>query len=71
MAQETSREHLLEIQGQQLAEWKIILKPKVFAELEKRILASNNTNSVLNDMWEIKRGVSIDDVLMKEVRNLF
>lgn len=67
----TTKEHLLEIQSQQLAEWKILLKPEVFNELEKRVLASNNTDEVEKDFWKIKRGVNIEMILQNEVRNLF
>ena len=67
----TTKEHLLEIQSQQLAEWKILLKPEVFNELEKRVLASNKTDEVEKDFWKIKRGVNIEMILQNEVRNLF
>lgn len=67
----TTKEYLLEIQAEQLAEWKILLKPEVFNELEKRVLASNNTDEVEKDFWKIKRGVNIEMILQNEVRNLF
>ena len=67
----TTKEYLLEIQAEQLAEWKILLKQEVFEELEKRVLASNNTDEVEKDFWKIKRGVNIEMILQNEVRNLF
>ena len=67
----TTKEYLLEIQAEQLAEWKILLKQEVFEELEKRVLASNNSDDVEKDIWKIKRGVNIEMILQNEVRNLF
>ena len=67
----TTKEYLLEIQAEQLAEWKILLKQEVFEELEKRVLASNNSDDVEKDIWKIKRGVNIEMILLNEVKNLF
>lgn len=67
----TTKEYLLEIQAEQLAEWKILLKQEVFEELEKRVLASNNSDEVEKDIWKIKRGVNIEMILLNEVKNVF
>lgn len=70
-ARKNLRIFYLDIQARQLAEWKTLLKPEVYSELEKRVLESNKSEEVAKNYGRIKRGVDIDMILQNEVRPLF
>jgi hypothetical protein len=54
------KQYFINIQSQQLEEWKNILKPEVFEDL--KLLATENNETVTN-IWNIKRGSDLEMII--------
>jgi hypothetical protein len=63
-------EHGLEIQQMQMAKWKRLLKPEVYAELEARVKDENECGHPATG-FDVFMGNDIDILLLNEVANMF
>lgn len=61
----------LAIQRQQLEQWKVLLKPKVFDLLKSMVEHENESLTKNSDGYDVCRGNNIDVILLNEVAAAF